>query len=195
MMTRLIHVVVGAMVVALATAAPAQADGNRAFDRDVDPTTLTRADLAAIRPADLPRLPPRVRDLITTPVSTETVSTVEDNASLRAVADTCYHVQRNTYRKNGVGWVLMQVRNKARVCTTDRIYHSITPIDLSQAWGNWGYSFRQWDVNSSGFCTSSHLWWYHVLQARFTIGHSPDLFRLTNQATFHGNGGVHGGYC
>jgi hypothetical protein len=77
MMTRLIHVVVGAMVVALATAAPAQADGNRAFDRDVDPTTLTRADLAAIRPADLPRLPPRVRDLITTPVSTETVSTVE----------------------------------------------------------------------------------------------------------------------
>jgi hypothetical protein len=88
----------------------------------------------------------------------------------------------------------MQVRNKARVCTKDGIYISETPIDLSQAWGSLGWVFSAWETNTSGFCSSTHLKWYHLLSARFRYGPF-EVVRLANQTTFFGSGGLHAGYC
>jgi hypothetical protein len=165
----------------------------------VDPRSLTRAELNALKPADLPRLPKQVRDFITTPTgggSSETIKPLDDASGASALSgEVCRDVARDSWRTNSVGWKLMEVRNSARVCTDDGVYHSITPIDKSQAWGNWGYVFSSWNYNSSGFCESSHLRWYHGLVANFRYGYSPDVFRVYNETTFQGSGGKYAGEC
>jgi len=109
-------------------------------------------------------------------------------------ADVCYTLTRDTWKTNIFGIRIMQVRNKARVCTDDGIYISETPIDLSQAWGSLGWVFSAWETNTSGFCSSTHLKWYHLLNARFRYGPF-EVVRLANQTTFFGSGGLHAGYC
>ena len=202
---RMISAAVTVLVAPALSAAPALAtstDRGRAFDSDVDVRTLTAADVGGLTTSDLPKLSPQVREAILTPVGYGSSEEITDDGSgamtMRAAAlaaDVCYTLTRDTWKSNIFGSRLIQVRNKARVCTDDGIYISETPIDLSQAWGNLGWVFSAWETNTSGYCSSTHLQWYHLLNGRFKYGLTPDLLRLANQTTFLGSGGIHGGYC
>lgn len=197
--------VVAAMLGGTAASAASAAPRGRAFDPEVDVRTLTAKDVAGLTPADLPRLPRQVAKALTTPVASTTTITGEDSgrprlaaaAALPALAysEVCYTLSRDVWLSNAWGWHLMKVRNSARVCSLDHIYISEYPIDLSQSWGNWGWVFSSYELNSAGFCTSTHLKWYHVLSARFRYGLTTELALVNNETTFWGSGGISGGYC
>ena len=202
--TRMMSAAVTVLVATALSAAPALAsstDRGPAFDTNVDVRTLTAADVADLSISDLPELPPQVREALVTPVGYGSSELIADDGSntmtgrtAALAADVCYTLTRDTWKTNVFGFRIMQVRNKARVCTDDGIYISETPIDLSQAWGSLGWVFSAWETNSSGFCSSTHLQWYHLLNARFRYGPF-EVVRLANQTTFLGSGGLHAGYC